>query len=118
MTPLCATAGSLDTELVAGLPPTGSMSQLAGRGQRIFHMQVVRGAPWSDMTAEATTLLKLSWVDAEERPLSQTPVRSVELLPDRADMPSTMVALSDRVLGFSGVTQLRTTVMWVPKEAR
>jgi|GEM_PF-3828405 len=54
----------------------------------------------------------------QERPLSQTPVRSVELLPDRADMPSTMVALSDRVLGFSGVTQLRTTVMWVPKEAR
>ena len=118
MMPLRATTGPLDTELVAGLPPTGSMSQLAGRGQRIFHMQVVRGAPWSDMASEATTLLKLSWVDAEERPLSQTPVRSVELLPDRADMPSTMVALSDRVLGFSGVTQLRTTVMWVPKEAR
>lgn len=118
MTPLCATVRSLDTELVTGLLPTGWISQLAGRGQRIFHMQVVRGVPWSDMTAEPTTLLKLSWVDAEERPLSQTPVRSVELLPDRADMPSKTVALSDRVLGFSGVTQLRTTVMWVPKEAR
>lgn len=116
--PLRATTGSIDTELVPGLPPTGSMAQLAGRGQRIFHMQAVRGAPWQDMTAEPTTLLKLSWVDAEERPLSQTPLRSVELLPDRAEMPSTMVALSDRVLGFSGVTQLRTTVMWVPKEAR
>ncbi|MBB3282795.1 MULTISPECIES: hypothetical protein [unclassified Roseateles] len=36
MTPLRATTGSLDTELVTGPPPTGSMSQLAGRGQRIF----------------------------------------------------------------------------------
>jgi hypothetical protein len=33
-------------------------------------------------------------------------------------MPSKMVALSDRVLGFSGVAQLGTTVMWVPMEAR
>ncbi|WP_431256615.1 hypothetical protein ACQ86G_18090 [Roseateles chitinivorans] len=116
--PLAGGTGAIDTELAPGLSVTSGMNQLVGRGQRLYHLEPTWKPMWLDQTSLPTTQLKLSWLESGSVPMTQAPVRSLEVLPDRQDSMQLLVPLSDRVLGFNGSPNLRTTVIWLPKDAR